>query len=1604
MTTHLPAPPILPKAREAFEREAVGAALAEQTPPKPLSIAHEYRPSNSHENNVNPMTNAIPNTVTQNGLDLRADRAHRPPRPAAQDLPAPTAKHERVGLTLNKDGLHVHASGTISDIYGPAFAVQDNVRRQTRIPQPPLLLVDRLLGIDAPPATIGAGTLWTETDVTAGSWWLHQGRMPAGIMLESAQADRMLISWMGADFAHQGDRVYRLLGCEVTFFGGLPKIDDTLRFDIHVHGHGRLGDIPLFFVHYDCAIDGVKRLSVRDAQVGFFSDEELASSSGICWHPETETVTGPSESTTPKTSRTSLSRSDLETLAAGQIWPTLGPGFERAASHTRTPRIGGGDMLFVDEVTQLDFSGGPWHQGYLRAVQHVAPDTWFFASHVKDDPHMPGTLMYEGAMQAMALYMTSLGMTVECDGWRFEPVPFETYKLRFRGQVTPRSRELVYEVFVREILAGPEPTLFADLLCTVDGMPVFHCRRMGLKLSPGWPMDLGAKELTSDIKPKPAAEVEGFRFDHTAMLAWATGKPSTAFGPRYQGFDSHRIMVRLPGPPYSFISRVTDVVGHIGVMESDAEVVGEYDIPCDAWYFTENGRTTMPNAVLMEVALQPCGWLASYIGCPLSTDVDLYFRNLDGTGIQHQEVTPSTGTLRTKVALKNIAQAAETIIVSFTAETYADDSLVYTIDTVFGFFRREALEQQVGLQAGAEERRALQLPSELPVVDLRARPEKFFGPGARLAGPMLLMIDRVTGRWPAGGSAGLGQWRAVKDVDPTEWFFTAHFYRDPVQPGSLGIEALLSLLQFAMLDLGLGQEAGPSACFEPVALHEPITWRYRGQVLPTNKLITSLVEITRITRDDNGILAVADASLWVDDIRIYRAANLAMRIKQQPLQGQWSDVTGSSSTAQETLVETIIDPACDSWITDHCPTYTTPALPMMSVMDLFAQAASQVSATSKVVEVADLRVDRWIIVDSPKRLRVVIEPTEPGRFSARLELWRDAPKAVLSRWETHAHATIVTADNYGAGPTLPPPLHDAVPLADPYATGAFFHGPAFFSVMDDAWIGSNGSSGRLSVQQCKVPAGRLHPGLLDGAMHIVPHTALSVWTTEGANLAHYPEVNDTDVAMPHRVARANFYSDTPLEGEVDVEVRFVGFDDADRRRPVVDLWLSVADQPWAFLRVVGILLPKGPLGQASGLARRAFLGQRRAVPAMSLSQRQSHGVVKLDAARLASLDWLQGTSQALYRTDSRGDSLLVDIASKEAIACAAHNAIHPSHVQIVDGQVSCPTLPLEQGHVDVEQTNRGEFRASASLHTDWQPVRSWWTDRLGMPQGWFGDLLNWALLSRYARHVIVTDPAALAAIRGRPVLLLGNHQVLIESILATMIASWLTDTRVVPIAGIKMETHWVGELTRCLDTQAARDLGIMRYFNQQTPQQFFGLIEEIKRDTADHGVSSLVHPDGTRYFRSGQRVERLTSTLLDMAIDMSMPIVPIYFAGGLPEEPVDPKLEVPYRHAAQDYIFGRPIMPEELAALLYAHRRRHVIDAINALAPFSNAPHDPNIDVENRIAAIAPGASPLESVWDCIEDALNALPVDWRSTISSDEWMATRSPRRQTSTSGIGRT
>ena len=796
------------------------------------------------------------------------------------------------GLTLGREELKVHASGNISEIYGEVFQPQDQYALQTRMPEPPLLLADRMTGLNADAGSMRLGTIWTETDVTPDSWFNHVGRMPAGIMIESGQADLMLISYLGIDLLTKGERSYRLLGCELMYHDDLPAVGDTLCYDIHVDGHAKHGDVRLFFFHYDCRINGKPRLTVRQGQAGFFTTEELADSDGILWTPEEqELVAMPVlDSPTYDFSKTIFTAEQVRAFSESRPWECFGDGVMRTKTHTRTPTIQSGKMLFLRSEVLVDPTGGPWGRGYLKTTVDISPEDWFFEGHFKNDPCMPGTLMFEGCLQAMAFYLAAMGYTTNRDGWRFQPVPNRPYPLLCRGQALPTSKKLTYEIFVEECSNGDKPYVIADLLCTIDGLKAFHARAMGLELVPDHPLSTLRYEkpelletLVDESSVAIATDREGFAFNYEAMVASALGKPSAAFGSMYEIFDGARRVARLPGAPYHFMSRVKSVEGELGQRQVGTKIVLDYDIPNDAWYFDSNGAAVMPFCVLLEAALQPCGWLASAVGSAVPETEDLSFRNLDGTGTLHRDISPLTPemlqTFETTVTITSISKSAGMIIESFDVECRIAGELVYDLKTVFGFFPDAALKNQVGLPVGKDLRTEFEQVNDYHL-DLTTSPTPYFDGSLRLADSMLCMIDRITGYNPTGGSHGLGWLRAEKAVDPAEWFFKAHFFQDPVQPGSLGIEAMIQVLQWYMIeqDLGKGMTNPQFTC---LGLNKSMQWRYRGQVVPENKVITTTMDILEVGSDDIGIFARANTSLWVDGKRIYEAIDMRMHIVER---------------------------------------------------------------------------------------------------------------------------------------------------------------------------------------------------------------------------------------------------------------------------------------------------------------------------------------------------------------------------------------------------------------------------------------------------------------------------------------------------------------------------------------------------------------------------------------------------------------------------------------------------------------------------------------------------------------------------------------------------
>ena len=781
------------------------------------------------------------------------------------------------------------AIGKVTNVLGETFAPADTYKTRVRLPAEPLMLVDRILSVDGVKGSLTSGRLVTEHDVLEGAWYLDGERAPVCIAVEAGQADLFLCSYLGIDLAVEGKRVYRLLDASVVFHRDLPLPGETIRYKIKIDKFIRQGETILFFFNFEGTIDNQPLISMTDGCAGFFTEEEILNSGGIIPTAEDrEKLTGhidPQWTELVPQALESYSDEKLDALRQGNLSTCFGDAFN-GINLSPSLRLPGGRMKLIDRIQQIDPKGGRYGLGSIRAEADIHPDDWFLTCHFVDDMTMPGTLMYECCSHTLRVFLLRMGWVTDRKGVRYDTVPGIKSVLRCRGPVTPRTRQVIYEVELKEIGYGPEPYALADAHMYADGRYIVRFTDMAIRM-PGLNRESlvnewkARRQVRDDHQDRPAHKV---LFDRQHILSFATGKPSEAFGDRYKPFDTHRFIARLPAPPYSFIDRIVKVEPDPWVLEPGGWVEAEFDVRSDDWYFKANQSDRMPYCVLLEIALQACGWLAAYAGSALRSSKDLRFRNLDGQAILYRDIPSVNQTLKIRCRMTKVSQAGDIIIESFEFQVWGYDQLIYDGNTVFGFFTSDALADQKGVQVAdslritkgletEEEVRGIILPDETPLT-----PSDSIGPsspfGLTMPSKALQMIDCIETCQPHGGPHGLGYLRATKKIDPEEWFFKAHFFQDPVCPGSLGVESFIQLLKFeAIRRWG---KLVHNHRFEHIhtASH---TWKYRGQINKQNKTVEVEAFIKDIKFSPEPELH-ADGLLRVDGLAIYHMENYGLRL------------------------------------------------------------------------------------------------------------------------------------------------------------------------------------------------------------------------------------------------------------------------------------------------------------------------------------------------------------------------------------------------------------------------------------------------------------------------------------------------------------------------------------------------------------------------------------------------------------------------------------------------------------------------------------------------------------------------------------------------------
>jgi 3-hydroxymyristoyl/3-hydroxydecanoyl-(acyl carrier protein) dehydratase len=795
-------------------------------------------------------------------------------------------------VVFSQQDLEEFATGKIANVFGPDYAIIDSYPRRVMLPMHPYLLVSRVTKINAKLGVYQPSTMTTEYDIPYNSWYTTDGQIPSAVGVESGQCDLLLISYLGIDLQNKGKLVYRLLECTLTFLDDLPYEGQTLRYDISIHSFVRNGDNLLFFFSYLCYIQDRLVLKMDGGCAGFFADEQLIDGAGVVYskREKQERKNAERKHFIPLlyTKKTAFSKQDLRYLINGDIEKCFDDISYYSNGRNLSLRIPPEKILMLDRITSVDATGGSYGLGYIVAEKDLHPDDWYFPCHFRDDEVLAGSLQAEGGGNLLRFFMLMLGLQRLTKDARFQPIFGLEQKVRCRKQVTPSAdTKLIYKLEIKEIGLFPNPYVIGDLEIISNGIITVHFENLGLQLRE----KDNPKYLDPTEGVKIAPRSEGALMNEKDITTFALGNMADCFGPDFEVYNGRKIS-RQPNSDLQLISRIINIDGDKGDFSKVVPIFAEYDVPKSAWYYLQNSNVTMPYSIIMEIALQPCGILGFYLGTTLQlAEKDLYLRNLDGDGetFALPNGTDFRGkTISNKCVLTSSITYGGTILQRYTFELYLENHLFYKGNSSFGFFTAEALAAQTGLDKGAEVP-AWYISEKLNTSDymrisldsLYGRMKLFKGPESkpfyRLAEDQLNMLDELIVAKDK-GQYGKGYVHATKFIKPYDWYFTCHFYQDPVMPGSLGLESILQAMQVFALKQDLGNEF-KSPRFVQVPNHKTV-WKYRGQILPSVKEMHLEVHIKTIEMRASILVLVADAFLWNDKMRIYQVTDIALGIEE----------------------------------------------------------------------------------------------------------------------------------------------------------------------------------------------------------------------------------------------------------------------------------------------------------------------------------------------------------------------------------------------------------------------------------------------------------------------------------------------------------------------------------------------------------------------------------------------------------------------------------------------------------------------------------------------------------------------------------------------------
>ena len=157
---------------------------------------------------------------------------------------------------------------------------------------------------------------------------------------------------------------------------------------------------------------------------------------------------------------------DLQALMACARGELFGPG------NAKLPMP---PLLMFDRISYICDSGGLFGKGQIVAELDIKPDLWFFKSHFKDDPVMPGCLGLDAMWQLAGFFLGWLGGLGKGRA-------LGVGEVKFTDMVLPTAKVVSYVIDFKRVIMRKLVVGIADGVMKVDGKPIYEAKdlRVGL--------------------------------------------------------------------------------------------------------------------------------------------------------------------------------------------------------------------------------------------------------------------------------------------------------------------------------------------------------------------------------------------------------------------------------------------------------------------------------------------------------------------------------------------------------------------------------------------------------------------------------------------------------------------------------------------------------------------------------------------------------------------------------------------------------------------------------------------------------------------------------------------------------------------------------------------------------------------------------------------------------------------------------------------------------------------------------------------------------------------------------------------------------------------